>query len=128
MKKASFAKKMVRLFGYTREQAITEIAAVDGITQEEARTAYDHALIELHARQLAARTRSEMEKLAIRDAKRYLETGRFIENFNKAAAKRYRSYKNKFWAVLENAEIEIIYDESGFGSGAGIAKLQTNNR
>lgn len=39
----TFARKIVRMRGYTREQAIVEVASVDGVSYEEAARRYDEA-------------------------------------------------------------------------------------
>jgi len=118
--KTSYAHIQVRLDGWTRDEAIAEIAHFDRVTLEQAAIDYDRALRQLHARQRAAMTRREMTAMAKRDAKKYLSTGEFISAFNSVSAKRYRSYSNEFWKLVQNHESTVVYDDSGFSSGAGV--------
>lgn len=103
-KEKSFAHIQVRLEGRSRDEAIVEIARMDGIDMKAATLAYNDAMRQMSAKILSAQTKKEIKEMARADAKECFDSGCFDATFNNAAAKRYLTYRKEFWKTLETLE------------------------
>lgn len=77
----TFARQIVSMAGYTREQAIIEIASIDGVDQAEAARRYDLALAQRHRRSDAQITLANRRRRTIAELR-----GRVLSLCAEAAA------------------------------------------
>ena len=95
----SFAKQIINMRGYTKQQALIEIAATDGVSIAEAEIRYDMAIAVSSSRSKAGHTRAWVARQAREDAKKY-HSGQWWA-YQEIFAERWKIYRKAFFKEQE---------------------------
>lgn len=86
----TFADQIVRLDGWTKEEAVYEIMSIDGISEYAATERYEQAQQRLFSSLKSASTKKDLAEMAIKDAQQGFVC------YSQKMADKYKTYRTEF--------------------------------
>ena len=100
----TLATEQIKLNGWSRSEALIEIADVDKCSIREAEIRLEKAEKAKTARFIAARMRVWVRKQATEDARNTIKCNNLCF-YSETLAEKYKTYKKVFWKIYRDAKL-----------------------